>query len=71
MDKLTEALMGDDFGVYGFFTPAYYESKITGNRYSYSDYVNHGCGGYKMGYMDLPKDEYPYKLIHTKKIWKV
>lgn len=38
----------------------YYVSLKTGNKYLCSEYINHGYGGFKHGYKDLPKDEYPY-----------
>lgn len=39
---------------------AYYVSEKTGNRYATDEYHNHGYGGLKNGYKDLPLDEYPY-----------
>lgn len=40
----------------------YYLSKVTGNRYSKNEYLNHGKGGVYRGFKDLPKDEYPYMI---------
>lgn len=42
--------------------PMYYVSEITGNKYPYDDYINHGWGGIKYTYKDLPLDEYPYSV---------
>ena len=41
----------------------YYKSKVTGNLYEFNKYTNHGYGGTKLDYIDLPKDEYPYTII--------
>lgn len=41
----------------------YYKSDITGNLYSKKEYLNHGYGGIKYEFKDLPKDEYPYSEI--------
>jgi hypothetical protein len=42
--------------------PAFHVSEVTGNRYPYDEYTNHGWGGVKYGFKDLPHDEYPYFL---------
>ena len=34
----------------------------TGNEYPIEDYINHGHGGYKHGFKDLPINEYPYSI---------
>ena len=39
---------------------SYYVSEKTGNRYDKDEYHNHGYGGLKNGFKDLPIDEYPY-----------
>lgn len=44
--------------------PTHWKSLKTENLYSYTEYINHGYGGEKMGYLDLPKEEYPYTLIY-------
>lgn len=41
----------------------YYKSEITGSEYSFNDYINHGHGGFKSGFKDLPLNEYPYSII--------
>jgi len=41
----------------------HYKSKVTGKIYDRSEYVNHGYGGVKNGFKDLPHDEYPYECI--------
>lgn len=40
--------------------PKYYVSQLTGNKYLYSEYCNHGKGKEYRGFKDLPHDEYPY-----------
>jgi len=40
--------------------PVFYVSDVTGNKYPYDEYHNHGWGGIKRGFKDLPHDEYPY-----------
>lgn len=44
-------------------TPKYYVSELTGNKYSYKEYINHGRGKNVLvrGLKDLP-NEYPYKI---------
>lgn len=42
--------------------PEYWVSLKTGNKYPYLKYCNHGKGGEYRGFMDLPKDEYPYTI---------
>lgn len=49
----------------------YWKSLITNNIYPKDDldgkkYTNHGWGGIKQGYHDLPTDEYPYTIIEIK-----
>jgi len=34
----------------------------SGKKYPYNEYNNHGYGGIKQGFKDLPKDDYPYTL---------
>lgn len=34
----------------------------TGEEYSVVEYTNHGWGGIKKGFKDLPKNEYPYTI---------
>lgn len=41
----------------------YYVSNKTGKRYPAEDYLNHGWGGVKRGFKDLPHDEYPYSVV--------
>ena len=41
----------------------YYKSISTGNEYAYNEYCNWGRGKTERGMKDLPKDEYPYKII--------
>lgn len=70
MEDLTKLLIGKDFGKEGvgmspsYQKPAYYKSTITGKEYDYEIYCNHGHGGMYRGFMDLPKDEYPYDVIY-------
>jgi hypothetical protein len=45
----------------------YYISEKTGKKYSKEEYINHGWGGIKLGFKDLPHDEYPYLIIDNKK----
>lgn len=40
-------------------TPTHYVGR-TGNEYPINEYHNHGHGGEKYGFKDLPADEYPY-----------
>lgn len=47
---------------------AYYISEKTGNRYPTDEYHNHGYGGLKNGYKDLPLDEYPYIFDEPKTV---
>ena len=42
--------------------PINWVSLITGNKYSYFDYTNHGKGDIYRGFIDLPKNEYSYTL---------
>ena len=42
--------------------PIFHVSEITGKKYPYAEYTNHGYGGVKHGFKDLPHDEYPYLL---------
>lgn len=46
----------------------HYKSMVTGNLYPVLEYINHGYSGIKMGYKDLPSDEYPYRLINESEI---
>lgn len=46
------------------FRPLWHESQVTGKRYAYDEYTNHGYGGIKYGFKDLPADEYPYTVIY-------
>lgn len=41
-----------------------YKSDISGKEYPYNEYSNHGYGGTKIGFKDLPYDEYPYSVIY-------
>jgi len=41
--------------------PAFYIS-ITGEKFPYGEYVNHGYGGVHRNAKDIPKDGYPYAL---------
>lgn len=47
--------------------PKYWVSLVTGNKYPYKEYANHGWGGIKHGWSDLPKDEYPYTIEYEEK----
>ena len=40
---------------------------IDGRIFPYREYSNHGYGGKYRGRMDLPKDGYPYGVIHAEK----
>jgi hypothetical protein len=62
--ELTELLIGVDFGKPAKSPPRYYRSDVTGNMYDYKKYNNHGHGGNKYGYEDLPSDGYPYTIIY-------
>lgn len=42
-------------------TPTHYVG-CTGNEYPKNEYTNHGYGGEKYGFKDLPIDEYPYTI---------
>lgn len=44
--------------------PKSYKSDITEKEYPYDEYRNHGYGGVKLGFKDLPHDEYPYSIIY-------
>lgn len=44
----------------------FYVSKITGKKYDYYTYTNHGKGGIYKRYLDLPLDEYPYSIEYKK-----
>lgn len=44
----------------------WYISKITGNKYLYTEYINHGRREVYKGYKDLPHDEYPYGIIELR-----
>jgi hypothetical protein len=44
--------------------PKYHKSLKTGNLFPHDEYSNHGCGGMKGKWKDLPKDEYPYTIIY-------
>jgi len=37
---------------------------VTGKLYPMDEYVNHGWGGIKRGFKDLPSDEYPYGVVY-------
>lgn len=39
----------------------------SGKEYSMDEYVNHGYGGVKNGYKDLPHDDYPYTYNRIRK----
>lgn len=43
----------------------YWLSLTTDKQYSYSEYTNHGYGGEKHGYKDLPSEGYPYTIIYS------
>ncbi len=45
--------------------PKYYVAK-DGRKFEYDKYLNHGYGGKKHGYEDLPKDGYPYTIEFEK-----
>lgn len=47
--------------------PKYYVSMKTGNKYPCKEYINHGWGGEKNGFKDLPKDEYPYVIEYEER----
>jgi len=47
-------------------TPMFYVSKITGNKYDYELYSNHGRGRVYRDKIDLPLDEYPYGIEFEK-----
>lgn len=61
-NELTIRLIGRDFGL-DKTKPKCWKSLKTGKEYSYKDYCNHGKGGEYKGWLDLPKDEYPYTII--------
>jgi Asp-tRNA(Asn)/Glu-tRNA(Gln) amidotransferase B subunit len=42
----------------------YYISEKTGNKYPKDEFINHGWGGIKNGFKDLPLDEYPYTIVN-------
>jgi len=42
---------------------SYYVSDVTGNKYPKDEYHNHGWGGIKYNFKDLPHDEYPYSVV--------
>ena len=44
--------------------PKSYKSYISGIEYPYNEYHNHGYVGIKLGFKDLPIDEYPYSIIY-------
>lgn len=44
--------------------PKFYKSDLTGNLYDYEKYKNHGGGDNYNGYLDLPKNEYPYSIVY-------
>ena len=46
---------------------SYYLSEVTGKKYPKYLYINHGWGGIKGVYKDLPLDEYPYTEINPKR----
>jgi hypothetical protein len=70
-EELTNRLISKDVEVYGKRVIKFYKSTVTGKEYEYGDYANHGYGGIKNGYKDLPLDEYPYTFIYEtiKPIW--
>lgn len=45
----------------------YYLSEVTGKKYPKYLYANHGYGGMKGKWKDLPHDEYPYLEIDPPK----
>lgn len=57
--------------------PIYHVSLVTGKKYDYETYSNHGYSGIKCGFVhenggkewkcfnDLPTDEYPYTLEYA------
>lgn len=47
--------------------PGFYISEKTGKKYCKEEYTNHGWGGNKRGFKDLPHDEYPYIIVDYKK----
>lgn len=44
--------------------PKYWVSLVTGERFLFSLYCNHGKGGKYIGFEDLPLDKYPYTLTY-------
>lgn len=48
--------------------PTYWVSLVDGSKYDYIKYANHGKGGTYRGYIDLPKELYPYTLECSKKL---
>ncbi len=44
--------------------PLFHKSLVTGKEYPYDEYTNHGWGGVKRGFKDLPAAEYPYTIIY-------
>ncbi len=52
-------------------TKTHYVGK-SGTEYSVKDYTNHGWGGYKHGFQDLPYDDYPYSIkYHSEYSFKI
>ena len=47
--------------------PGKYVSQVTGKEYDKEVYINHGYGGFKGRFMDLPTDEYPYLIVDDPK----
>jgi hypothetical protein len=54
--------------------PLYHVSLVTGKKYPYDEYTNHGFGKMKCGFVpgegticfnDLPENEYPYTLEYA------
>lgn len=46
--------------------PESWVSLKTGNKFPYSEYTNHGFGGKRQQWNDLPADEYPYTIEYNK-----
>lgn len=54
-----------------FIKSTHWKSLITGNTFCVKKYVNHGYGGLHHGFMDLPKEEYPYTLLFEKNTYPI
>jgi hypothetical protein len=43
-----------------------YVSKITKKEYPFDVYNNHGFGGIKKGFHDVPANEYPFEIVYKR-----